>query len=201
MAMTSAKPSKTPRPRRAASCIPTSVSTAIIRPPAARGESLAATPLPMTETGSELVRYPGAVRDRLALVADVVFLLLAGVAAFIGIAGGVRWHIGGLRMTAVSGTRAAATAIIVLAARHAVVRHPSFAARLLIPLRHVKRLVRSRRLAAAADVVTVSLAALAFIIDLAGGVEWQAGALELSMPDGSRPALAAVAVWLLRRVT
>jgi hypothetical protein len=140
------------------------------------------------------------VRQRFALVADVVFLLLAGAAAFIGRVGGVRWQIGGLRLTAGSGTRAAAIAIIVLVARHAVVPHPSFAARLLTTLRHVKRLVRSPRLAAAADVVIVSLGALAFTVDLAGGVEWQVGALEVSLPDGTRLALAAVAVWLLRRV-
>jgi hypothetical protein len=140
------------------------------------------------------------VRQRFALVADIVFLLLAGAAAFIFMVGGVRWQIGGLRLTAGSGARAAAIAIIVLVARHAVVPDPSFAARLLTTLRHVKRLVRSRRLAGAADVVIVSLGALAFTVDLAGGVEWRAGALEVSLPDGTRLALAAVTVWLLRRV-
>jgi hypothetical protein len=139
------------------------------------------------------------VRDRFALVADAVFLLLAGVAAFISRAGAVRWHIGGLRLTAGSGTRAAAIAIIVLVARHAVVRRPWVGARLLTPLRYVRTLARSRRLAAAADVVIVTLGALAFMVDLAGGVEWRAGPLEVSLPDGRRLALAALAVWLLRR--
>ena len=121
-------------------------------------------------------------RDRFALVADFVFLLLAGVAAFISIAGGVSWHIGSLRVTAGSGTRAAALAGIVLVVRHAVVRHPSLAARLLITLQRVKALVRIRRLAAAADLVVVSLVAAQFVIDLVGGGgESQGGGFHVSI--------------------
>ena len=139
-------------------------------------------------------------RDRFALVADFVFLLLAGVAAFISIAGGVSWHIGSLRVTAGSGTRAAALAAIVLVVRHAVVRHPSLAARLLITLQRVKALVRIRRLAAAADVVVVSLVAAQFVIDLVGGDgESQAGGFHVLIPGGTYLVLAALAVWLLRR--
>ena len=141
-------------------------------------------------------------RSRFALAADAAFLLLAGLAVFINRTGGVKWRLGTLRLTASSGARMGAAAIVVLIVRHAVVRHPSIAARLVTALQRVNRLARIPvgRLATAADMAVATLGGLAFIVDLVGGVEWRVGALRIALPSGARLALAALVVLLARRV-
>ena len=141
-------------------------------------------------------------RSRFALIADAAFLLLAGLAVFINRTGGVKWRLGVLRVSASSGARVAAVAIVVLFVRHAIVRHPSIAARLMTALQRVHRLARipGERLAAAAGIAAAILGGLALIVDLAGGVDWRVGALRIAGPTGASVAIAALVMLLARRV-
>jgi hypothetical protein len=118
-------------------------------------------------------------RGRFALAADAAFLLLAGLAVLISRTGGVKWRLGTLRLSASSGVRVAAAATVILLVRHAIVRHPSIAARLVTALQPLNRLARTPagRLATAADIAVATLGGLALIVDLAGGLDWRVGAL------------------------
>lgn len=65
--------------------------------------------------------------SRFAIGADAVCLSLAVLALFLEFLGGVRTHIGGIAMSASSGTRAFLVAIVIAIVRHAVVPRPSAA--------------------------------------------------------------------------
>src|ERR1700674_2970028 len=76
-------------------------------------------------------------KARVALAADLVFTLLVGVAGLIEIHGGVKWRVGGLSLTAKSGSRAFLLAVLLLAARHVVVPRPWLGQRVIISLRRL----------------------------------------------------------------
>jgi hypothetical protein len=141
-------------------------------------------------------------KRRFALAADTACLLLLGLALLIQYAGGVRLHIGRVGATASSGTRALLLAVIVLIVRHVVVLRPSVADRAVRGLGRLQKLSRTggRRLAAVADTAVVALAALAFSIDVVGGVEWSVGPFHLAASSGASVAIAALAVWSVRGV-
>ena len=94
-------------------------------------------------------------KRRFALAADTACLLLIGLALFIQQAGGVRLHIGRVRVTARSGTRAFLLAVVLLMVRHVVVLRPSVADRAVSVLGRLQKLSRSgrRRLADVAKAV------------------------------------------------
>ncbi len=79
------------------------------------------------------------------MAADSAFLLLTALAVFINRSGGMKWRVGVLRLSASSGGRVAAAAIVVLLVRHAIVRHPSIAARLAFVARLARRVVLTIR--------------------------------------------------------
>jgi hypothetical protein len=141
-------------------------------------------------------------KRRFALAADAACLLLLGLAPLIQYAGRVRLHIGPVRLTASSGTRALLLAVSVLMVRHVVVLRPSAADRALRGLQLLRKLSISggRRLAAVADTAVAALGVLAFSIDLAGGVEWSVGPFHLAAASGAWVAFAALAVLSVRGV-
>lgn len=138
-----------------------------------------------------------------ALVADTACVVLLAVALFIQHAGGVRWHIGRVVVTARSGTRALLLAVIVLVVRHVVVLRPSVVDRPVRGLQRLQALWRSdgpRLLAAVVDTVVVALGLLALGIDVAGGVEWSLGPFHVAASSGAFVAIVALAMLVVRRV-
>jgi hypothetical protein len=80
-----------------------------------------------------------------AAAADIAFVLLLGTALVIQCMGGVRWRIGGVAVTAGSGTRAFLFSIVILLVRHAVIRRPSIGNRAAAGLRALQTLARHVR--------------------------------------------------------
>jgi hypothetical protein len=137
-------------------------------------------------------------KRRLGFVVDGVGLLLLAAAVFVEWRGGVRWRVGAVTLTAASGLRAALAGILLLGARYLVAPRPSLAKGLIGALRRTssRDLFRADRVAAALDRAAVLLAALAFAVDLLGGIVSRVGGAPLA--PGAPFAAVALAVLLVR---
>jgi hypothetical protein len=137
-------------------------------------------------------------KTRFVLAADLVFSLLVGVAGLIEVQGGVKWHVGGLSLTAKSGYRAFLLAALLFTARHIVVPRPWLGRRVICALRRLlARGVLGTHLSTLLDSALVSLALLAIFADLTG--EPSPGGASIELPSGAHLALAMIALLLVRQ--
>src|SRR5580704_4507046 len=132
-------------------------------------------------------------RTRFVLTADLVFSLLLGVAGLIEAHGGVKWRVGGLSLSAKSGSRAFLLALLLLAVRHIVVPRPWLGQRVISSFRRLRaRGVLVAHLSTVLDSALLSLAVLALLADLTGDAS-------LELPSGVHLAVASLALLLVRQ--